>query len=127
VSRHVPGGQRTTPRCVTLRPSASNLGAMPSGGIDRVEVGLNLGVLSIKGAWKPNEQERDAAWELYVELVTRVAVVPLSSSRCLYGPARRRRRRSETDQLSDRLKWRGGARRGLATAAVLKSVAGQRT
>jgi hypothetical protein len=50
---------------------------MPSGGVDRVEIGLNLGLLSVKGAWKPNDQERDAAWELYVELVTRIAVVPL--------------------------------------------------
>jgi hypothetical protein len=50
---------------------------MPSGEIDRVEVGLNLGVLTIKGGWKPNDAERDAAWELYVELATRIAVVPL--------------------------------------------------
>src|SRR5665811_1685852 len=50
---------------------------MPSGEIDRVEVGLNLGVLTIKGGWKPNDAERDAAWELYVELATRSAVVPL--------------------------------------------------
>ena len=42
-----------------------------------VEVGLDLKVFSIKGTWEPNEDERKAAWELYVELITRVATVPL--------------------------------------------------
>jgi hypothetical protein len=31
----------------------------------------------ISGIWEPDEAERRAAWELYVELVTRVAVVQL--------------------------------------------------
>ncbi|MGW0827597.1 hypothetical protein [Streptomyces sp. NPDC002845] len=31
----------------------------------------------ISGEWEPDDAERKAAWELYVELVTRVAVVPL--------------------------------------------------
>jgi hypothetical protein len=62
---------------VTLRSARLTLAGMPSGEIDSVEVGLNLGFLSIKGEWKPNDQERDAAWELYVELATRIAVVPL--------------------------------------------------
>jgi hypothetical protein len=43
-----------------------------------VEVGLDLKVFSIKGTWEPNDTERRAAWELYVELVTRVTVVPLT-------------------------------------------------
>jgi hypothetical protein len=42
-----------------------------------VEVKLNLRVLEISGTWEPNNAERQAAWELYVELVTRVSVVPL--------------------------------------------------
>ncbi|SED01289.1 hypothetical protein [Streptomyces sp. PAN_FS17] len=42
-----------------------------------VEVKLNLRVLEISGTWEPNDAERQAAWELYVELVTRVSVVPL--------------------------------------------------
>jgi len=42
-----------------------------------VEVKLDLKVLSIGGTWEPNDVERRAAWELYVELVTRVSVVPL--------------------------------------------------
>nr|BFD94128.1 hypothetical protein KitaXyl93_54880 [Kitasatospora sp. Xyl93] len=42
-----------------------------------VDVKLNLHVLEISGTWEPNDAERRAAWELYIELVTRVAVVPL--------------------------------------------------
>lgn len=42
-----------------------------------VQVSLNLHVLQISGTWEPNDDERKAAWELYVELVTRIAVVPL--------------------------------------------------
>ena len=42
-----------------------------------VEIGLDLKFFSIKGTWEPNDAERRAAWELYVELVTRVSVVPL--------------------------------------------------
>jgi hypothetical protein len=44
-----------------------------------VEVGLDLKVLSIKGTWEPNDVERVAAWELYVELITRISVVPLQN------------------------------------------------
>ncbi len=31
----------------------------------------------ITGKWEPDDREREAAWEMYVELVTRVAVVEL--------------------------------------------------
>jgi hypothetical protein len=31
----------------------------------------------IEGSWEPDDRERNAAWELYVELVTRIAVVEL--------------------------------------------------
>lgn len=31
----------------------------------------------IEGSWAPDDRERDASWELYVELVTRIAVVEL--------------------------------------------------
>jgi hypothetical protein len=43
-----------------------------------VEVGLDLKFFKISGTWEPNDAERRAAWELYVELITRVAVVPLT-------------------------------------------------
>ena len=38
---------------------------------------MDLKVLSITGTWEPNDAERQAAWELYVELITRITVVPL--------------------------------------------------
>jgi hypothetical protein len=56
-------------------------------GADNVQVGLNLGVLSVSGSWKPNDEERRAAWELYVELATRVAMVPLKPSEGLLREA----------------------------------------
>jgi hypothetical protein len=43
-----------------------------------IDVKLNLHFIEISGTWKPNDAERKAAWELYVEIVTRVAVVPLA-------------------------------------------------
>src|SRR3954466_2378808 len=46
---------------------------------ESVEVGLDLKVFSLKGTWKPSDEERAAAWELYVELITRVSVVPLQN------------------------------------------------
>ena len=42
-------------------------------------VDLNLGVLHIKGAWKPDKAEKQAAWELYVEMATRIVNVPLTA------------------------------------------------
>ena len=62
-----------------------------------IEVGLDLKVFSIKGTWEPNDVERRAAWELYVELVTRIIAVPLrggivrealTSMYALFGQAR---------------------------------------
>lgn len=46
--------------------------------LDSINVGLNLGIVSVEGSWKPNELEQKAAWELYVELVTRISVIKLS-------------------------------------------------
>jgi hypothetical protein len=62
-----------------------------------VDVKLDLKVFSIGGTWEPNNVERRAAWELYVELVTRISVVPLqdgiarealSSLYALFGESR---------------------------------------
>ena len=52
-----------------------------------VQVGLNLHFLQVSGTWEPNEDEGNAAWELYVELVTRVAVVPLGGQEGLLREA----------------------------------------
>jgi hypothetical protein len=46
--------------------------------IKEVGVELGWGPAKLSGTWEPDQSERDAAWELYVELVTRIAVFPLS-------------------------------------------------
>jgi hypothetical protein len=46
--------------------------------IKEVGVELGWGPAKLSGKWEPDATERDAAWELYVELVTRIAVFPLS-------------------------------------------------
>ena len=46
--------------------------------LTKISVELSLPYLSkISGEWEPDENEREAAWELYVELITRVSVVNL--------------------------------------------------
>src|SRR3979411_1927038 len=44
-----------------------------------VEVNLSLpfGVGGLKGVWEPDQSEQTAAWEMYVELITRIAVVEI--------------------------------------------------
>jgi hypothetical protein len=39
---------------------------------------INLGILHTE--WAPQEEDREAAWELYVELLTRVVTQPLPES-----------------------------------------------
>jgi hypothetical protein len=50
-------------------------------GPKKVTVRLKLpGLAEIEGTWEPEENERMAAWELYVELITRISVVELKPS-----------------------------------------------
>jgi hypothetical protein len=49
---------------------------MPVGKVT-AKVGLPFGIGEIAGEWRPDEAERAAAWEMYVELITRIAVVDL--------------------------------------------------
>ena len=43
-----------------------------------VKVSLKLPYIGgVEGVWKPDESERDAAWEMYVELITRISVAEL--------------------------------------------------
>lgn len=49
---------------------------MPRGIPTKAGVKVNLGLVELSGEWEPNDVERTAAWQLYVELVTRVTVVP---------------------------------------------------
>jgi hypothetical protein len=52
---------------------------MPKPKLDSIKVSLDIPVMGkIEGVWKPDEIEMKAAWELYVELVTRITVVPLA-------------------------------------------------
>ncbi|MGB5756691.1 MAG: hypothetical protein WBM50_07230 [Acidimicrobiales bacterium] len=41
------------------------------------KIGLPFGLGEIGGEWEPGDAERKAAWEMYVELITRVTVVQL--------------------------------------------------
>ncbi len=52
-----------------------------------VQVGINLGFVQLSGTWRPNDAERMAAWELYVELLTRVGAVPLGADQGLLREA----------------------------------------
>ncbi len=43
-----------------------------------VKVALNIPYIGkVEGTWVPDKKERDAAWEMYIELVTRISVVEL--------------------------------------------------
>lgn len=42
-----------------------------------IKVALKLPLVEIEGIWEPNENEQQAAWEMYVELITRIAVAEL--------------------------------------------------
>ena len=48
---------------------------------------VNLGFLGIEGNWEIDEIQRKAAWELYVELVTRVTTVELKKDEGLLREA----------------------------------------
>jgi hypothetical protein len=45
--------------------------------LDSYTVDLNLGPAKLGGKWTPDRTEAEAAWELYVELITRSSVVAL--------------------------------------------------
>jgi hypothetical protein len=45
--------------------------------IRTLKVGLKLGLFEIGGEWAPDDAEERAAWEMYVELVTRVSIAEL--------------------------------------------------
>jgi len=46
--------------------------------LKKVEVNFGAGLLNVKGAWEADESEIKAAWELYVELCTRITVAKLA-------------------------------------------------
>jgi hypothetical protein len=52
-----------------------------------MEVKLNLGIIEIKGSFSPSDDEKKAAWELYVELVTRTSIIELKDEEGLLREA----------------------------------------
>jgi len=53
-----------------------------------VKVSLKLPYIGgVEGTWEPDESERDAAWEMYVELITRISVAELKSGEGLLREA----------------------------------------
>ena len=44
---------------------------------ESIAVNLKLGPITVSKTWKPHDKEREAAWEMYVELVTRISVQEL--------------------------------------------------
>ena len=45
-----------------------------------IEVNFKVPLLGgVKGTWEPNAEQRKAAWELYIELVTRISVTKLEA------------------------------------------------
>ncbi len=44
----------------------------------RVSVSAKLPFLEIGGEWEPDDAEQEAAWEMYIELITRTSVVELA-------------------------------------------------
>lgn len=45
--------------------------------LKKVAVGIDFGIFKLDGTWEADEAQQKAAWEMYVELVTRVAIVDL--------------------------------------------------
>src|SRR5205809_401846 len=52
-----------------------------------VNATLDTGLIKVEGRWEADESEQRAAWELYVELVTRVAVQELKAEEGLLREA----------------------------------------
>ncbi len=56
--------------------------------LNTVKVSINLPFIGgVEGTWEPDVTEQEAAWEMYVELVTRVSVVKLGKDEGLLREA----------------------------------------
>ncbi len=60
---------------------------MPNTTFKSFSISVNLPFLGIKGNWEVDENQRQAAWEIYVELVTRVTVQELKAGEGLLREA----------------------------------------
>lgn len=73
----VPGDVRAASRLWRQRRRCrGKLAVVPVESVN-AKIGLPFGLGEIGGEWKPESAERDAAWEMYVELITRISVVEL--------------------------------------------------
>ncbi|MEZ4776831.1 MAG: hypothetical protein R3D00_26890 [Bacteroidia bacterium] len=45
--------------------------------LSKTKFGINLGFLSIDSEWEIDETQKNASWEMYVELITRISTAPL--------------------------------------------------
>jgi hypothetical protein len=100
--------------------------------LSSVKVSLKLPYIGgVEGTWEPDESERCAAWEMYVELVTRIAVAELrpgegllrealSSLYTLFGITRDILRRYGPSVAQP--KGEGGISFGYLAVAILNSV-----
>jgi hypothetical protein len=56
--------------------------------LSSVKVRLKLPYIGgVEGTWEPDQSERDAAWEMYVELITRISVAELKPNEGLLREA----------------------------------------
>ena len=56
--------------------------------LKQIKVNLNLPYIGgIEGIWEPDESEKNAAWELYIELITRISIAELKSDEGLLREA----------------------------------------
>ena len=46
-----------------------------------MDLELNLGIIKLSGKYNPSDNEKKAAWELYVELVTRITIIELDEGK----------------------------------------------
>ncbi len=60
---------------------------MPNAQFTGFKVSISLPFLGIEGEWKVDKDQKQAAWEIYVELVTRVAVQELKEDEGLLREA----------------------------------------
>ncbi len=64
-----------------LAPQATNSGPTLPSEATRLTTRSDFSLLqSIQGTWEPNEEEKKAAWEIYVELVTRIPIAVLGQN-----------------------------------------------
>lgn len=65
----------------------NNTTIMTNSKFKNFKIKANLGFLGIEGFWEIDQTQRNAAWEIYIELITRVTVVELKDNEGLLREA----------------------------------------